>query len=419
MESEITNGLDPTPAPIAAESSVKAAIEAYKKGGMVILVDDEGRENEGDFSMAAEDATPEAVNFMAKEGRGLICVPMLGQDLDRLNLPMMVNRSSAPFGTAFTVSVDATQGITTGISAADRSRTIQLLADPHSKREDFVTPGHIFPLRYQEGGTLVRAGQTEGSVDIAMLASKRSAAVICEILNEDGTMARRPQLEAISKRRGIPIVSIADIIAWRLGTESFIERVAEARLPTAFGNFRAVAYKSRTDSAEHLVLIKGALSSKTETLVRMHSECLTGEVFGSLRCECGVQIRLALEAIESEGNGVLVYMRQEGRGIGLHNKIKAYALQDQGLDTVEANERLGFNMDLRQYGIGAQILRDIGVRKFRLLTNNPKKIAGLEGFGLEMTAAIPIVAPLNDENRRYMQTKHEKMGHILDFESSE
>jgi 3,4-dihydroxy 2-butanone 4-phosphate synthase/GTP cyclohydrolase II len=395
--------------------AVDEAISAYKRGGMVILVDDEDRENEGDFAMAAEDITPEAVNFMATRGRGLICVPMTQQDLSRLRLPMMVGENTSAHGTAFTVSVDAAQGITTGISTADRARTISLLSSPETVPGNFAQPGHVFPLRYQEGGVLARAGQTEGSVDLARLAGKRPAAVICEIMNGDGTMARRPQLEEISREHDIPIVSIADIISYRMAKERLIERVVETRLPTRHGEFHAIAYKSIVDPDEHVALVKGDISGSEPVLVRVHSECLTGDVFGSLRCDCGDQADYALKKISEEGKGVFVYMRQEGRGIGLVNKLKAYRLQDEGFDTVEANERLGFPMDLRRYGVGAQILRDVGVRKFKFLTNNPKKIVGLDGFGLEMVEQVPILIKPNKENRRYLETKQEKMGHMLNL----
>ncbi len=399
----------------AATRSVEAAIAAYKAGRMVILVDDEDRENEGDFAMAAEDITPEAVNFMAMEGRGLICVPMTAADLARFKLPMMVQNNTSAHGTAFTVSVDAADGITTGISAADRAHTIRLLANSEAGPGNLAQPGHIFPLRYQEGGVLVRAGQTEGSVDLAKLAGKSPTAVICEIMNPDGTMARRPQLEEISKKHDIPVVSIADVIAYRMSHEKLIERLVETRLPTRWGEFRAIAYKSLVDPDEHVALVKGDIDGSKPVLVRVHSECLTGDVFGSMRCDCGDQAAYALRQIEAEGEGVFVYMRQEGRGIGLINKLRAYSLQDEGLDTVEANERLGFPMDLRRYGVGAQILRDLGVRKFRFLTNNPKKIVGLEGFGLEMVEQVPLVIEPNSENRRYLNTKRDKMGHLLDI----
>jgi 3,4-dihydroxy 2-butanone 4-phosphate synthase/GTP cyclohydrolase II len=399
----------------AVTASIEAAIQAYRSGRMVILVDDEDRENEGDFAMAAEDITPEAVNFMALEGRGLICVPMTASDLSRFKLPMMVQNNTSAHGTAFTVSVDAADGVTTGISAADRAKTIQLLSNPEAVPGNLVQPGHIFPLRYQEGGVLVRAGQTEGSVDLARLAGKRPVAVICEIMNPDGSMARRPQLEELSRKHDIPVVSVADIIAYRLSHEKLVERLVETRMPTRWGEFRAIAYRSMVDPDEHVALVKGEIDGSEPVLVRVHSECLTGDVFGSLRCDCGEQAALALQQIGREGRGVFVYMRQEGRGIGLINKLRAYSLQDEGLDTVEANERLGFPMDLRRYGVGAQILRDLGVRKFRFLTNNPRKIVGLQGFGLEMVAQVPLAVEPNMENRRYLRTKQDKMGHILDI----
>jgi 3,4-dihydroxy 2-butanone 4-phosphate synthase / GTP cyclohydrolase II len=397
-----------------AIESVERAIEQIKAGGIVILVDDEDRENEGDMVMAAQDATPQSVTLMNMEARGLICTPMLGSDLDRLNLPMQVIKNTAEHGTAFTVTVDAKFGITTGISSADRAHTIQLLASEESTPANFVQPGHVFPLRYQDGGVLVRAGHTEGSVDLVSLAGKHPAAVICEILNEDGTMARRPQLEETAKKHNFPIVAISDVIAYRMSHEKLVERMAEARLPTEHGVFTAVAYKSFVDPAEHVALFMGKIDDSEPVLVRVESECLTGHVFRSTRCDCGDQVNMALKKIAEAGRGVLVYMRQEGRGIGLLNKLKAYELQDQGLDTVEANLRLGFPMDLRRYGVGAQILNDLGVRRFNLLTNNPKKVVGLEGFGLEMIEQLPLEAPINDENRFYMQTKLDKMGH--DFE---
>ncbi len=399
----------------AAETSVKTAIERFRSGGIIIIVDDEERENEGDFAMAAEMITPEAVNFMALHGRGLICVPMEKADLDRLDIPPMVGKNTAPLGTAFTVSVDALTGVTTGISAADRARTIKLLADEHSHSSEFTRPGHVFPLTYHDGGVLVRSGQTEASVDLALLAGQRPAAVICEIMNEDGTMARMPQLEEISHKYELPIVTVADLISYRLATEKLVQRVAETQLPTRHGEFKAIAYRSTVDALEHVALVKGEIDDESPVLIRVHSECLTGDVFGSLRCDCGDQMAMALQAIEAEQRGVFVLMRQEGRGIGLHNKLKAYALQDQGLDTVEANEQLGFPMDLRKYGVGAQILRDLGVRRFRAMTNNPKKLVGLQGFGLEMVERVPLVAPARDENRRYLETKQEKMGHLLDI----
>ena len=392
--------------------SVESAIERYGAGRMVIIVDDEDRENEGDFAMAADYVTPEAINFMATVGRGLICVPMLGQDLERLDIPLMVNRNTASLGTAFTVSVDAAEGITTGISAADRSYTVQLLANPESTPSNLARPGHIFPLRYAPGGVLVRAGQTEASIDLARMAGLREAAIICEVMNEDGTMARRPELEAISKEFDIPIVSVADIIEYRFRHEKLVERVAETRLPTPEGEFKVIAYRSLVDHDEHVALVMGDVSDGRPVLGRIHSECLTGDVFGSLRCECGQQVAMARKAIAAEGRGVLLYMRQEGRGIGLHNKLKAYQLQDEGLDTVEANERLGFPMDLRHYGVGAQILVDLGVKKFNQMTNNPKKVIGLQGYGLEIQQ-VPLEVVPNPENVRYLKTKRDRMGHTL------
>ncbi len=395
-------------------SKIEEAIDDIKNGKMVIVIDDEDRENEGDLTMAAEMVTPEAINFMATYGRGLICVPMLGDQLDRLNLPLMVSNNTASLSTAFTVSVDSLIGTTTGISASDRSDTIKALINEDTKPEDLGRPGHIFPLRYVDGGVLKRTGQTEASIDLCRLAGLEEAAVICEIMADDGNMARMPQLEDFAEQHDVKIVSVEDLIAYRRMHERLIERVAEARVPTEYGEFRAVSYSSVVDVQEHVAFVKGDIKDNEPALVRVHSECLTGDVFGSKRCDCGYQVQLALEAIEKYGSGVLLYMRQEGRGIGIHNKLKAYALQDEGYDTVEANVMLGFAPDPRQYGIGAQILADLGVQKMKLLTNNPTKRVGLEGFGLEVVERVPIIAPHTEENTKYMETKRERMGHILE-----
>ena len=399
-------------------AKIDDAIEDIRQGKMVVIVDDEDRENEGDLAMAAEMITPDAVNFMATEGRGLICVPMLSKRLDELRIPMMVYDNTARLGTAFTVSVDVLEGATTGISAHDRAATIKALIDPSTTPEDLARPGHIFPLRYMEGGVLKRAGQTEAVVDLARLAGLMPAGVICEIMADDGSMARMPQLEKFSAKHNIKIVSVADIIAYRRGHERLIERVSEARVPTQYGEFTAVSYRSLVDRDEHVALVKGRIDPTQPTLVRVHSECLTGDVFASKRCDCGDQLALALAAIGKEDAGVFLYMRQEGRGIGIHNKLKAYALQDEGLDTVDANIKLGFDPDPRQYGVGAQILVDLGVRQMRFLINNPKKRVGIQGFGLEIVEDVPIIAPVNDENRRYLKTKVERMGHMLDIDAA-
>ena len=401
-----------------AAAAVERAVARIRAGGMVVMVDDEDRENEGDFVMAAEDVTADSVNFMAVNGRGLICVPMEGHDLDRLGMPMMVRHNTSPHSTAMTVAVDAAFGISTGISSADRAHTIRLLSETEANAENFVQPGHVFPLRYQEGGVLVRAGHTEGSIDLVRTAGKRAAAVVCEIMNDDGTMARRPQLEKIAEKHDIPIVSIADLIAYRLSRESFVRRVTETRLPTRWGQFKCVAYKSNVDPAEHVALVAGKIDPEIPVLVRVHSECLTGDIFGSRRCDCGEQLDAAMSQIAAEGAGALVYMRQEGRGIGLINKLKAYRLQDNGLDTVDANNQLGFQTDLRHYGVGAQILLDLGIRKFRFLTNNPKKVAGLEGFGLEIVEQIPITPAPNAHNHKYLQTKRNRMMHQIEIEET-
>ena len=394
-------------------STVGEAIEDTRAGKLVIIVDDEDRENEGDLAMAAEKVTPDAINFMATYGRGLICAPMMGQRLEQLRMPMMVQDNTARLGTAFTVSVDVLKGATTGISTHDRAATVKALIDPNTRAEDLGRPGHIFPLRYMEGGVLKRAGQTEASVDLARMAGLYPAGVICEIMADDGSMARMPDLSAFAEKHDLKIVSVADIIRYRRDHERLIERVAEARVPTEHGEFTAVSYRSIVDTNEHVALVKGSIDAEEPTLVRVHSECLTGDVFGSTRCDCGDQKALALKAIEREGKGIFLYVRQEGRGIGIHNKLKAYSLQDQGLDTVEANIRLGFAPDPRQYGVGAQILADLGVRKMRLLTNNPQKRVGLVSFGLEVVEQVPIITPVNDENRRYLETKRTRMGHLL------
>lgn len=395
-------------------ATVEEAIEAIRSGRMIIVVDDEDRENEGDLVMAAEKATPEAINFMIKEGRGLLCVPMSREWAERLDLPLMVNPPRDSHETAFTVSVDAREGITTGISAHDRCRTIRVLADPNSRPEDLVRPGHVFPLIAKDGGVLRRAGHTEAAVDLCRLAGLNPVGVICEIMNEDGTMARLPELMKFAEKHGLLILTIADLIAWRKKREKLVERVCEAELPTRYGHFRIVTYRDKITGYEHVALVKGELEGEEPVLVRVHSECLTGDALGSLRCDCGDQLHRAMEMVEREGRGVILYMRQhEGRGIGLLNKVCAYHLQDQGLDTVEANLRLGYPPDLRDYGIGAQILVDLGVRKIRLLTNNPKKIAALSGYGLEIVERVPIEVEPNPYNQRYLRAKKEKLGHEL------
>jgi len=400
-----------------AVSSIESVVEDIKAGKMVILVDDEDRENEGDLCMAAEKVTPEAINFMATHGRGLICLAMSPDIVEQLGLPMMVSNNQSPYGTGFTISIEARTGVSTGISAADRARTIEAAVDPAATPRDIISPGHIFPLRARSGGVLVRTGQTEGSVDLARIAGLRTAGIICEIMNADGTMARMPDLEVFAKEHGIKIATIADLVAYRLRKDVLVRRAAEARLPTFHsGEFRLVAYLNDVDNDEHVALVKGDISPDEPVMVRVHSECLTGDVFGSARCDCGSQLHAAMQMVEQEGKGVVLYMRQEGRGIGLINKLKAYGLQDSdGLDTVEANTRLGFKADLRDYGIGAQILRDLGVRKMRLLTNNPKKIIGLEGYGLEVVDRLPIEIPGDEENKNYLRTKRDKMGHILEL----
>ncbi|MFP4034067.1 MAG: bifunctional 3,4-dihydroxy-2-butanone-4-phosphate synthase/GTP cyclohydrolase II [Desulfovermiculus sp.] len=396
-----------------SKCSPEEAIEEIKQGRLLILVDDEDRENEGDLTIAAEKVTPEAINFMAKYGRGLICLSLAPAWVDKLQLPMQPQRNESRFGTAFTVSIEASKGVTTGISAYDRATTILTAVQDRVQPEDISTPGHIFPLRARKGGVLVRAGQTEGSVDLSKLAGLKPAAVICEIMRDDGNMARMPDLEVFAQEHGLKIATIEDLIRYRSKFDSLVQAVGEAELPTCYGNFRAIAYESDIDDYTHIALVKGEIKEDEPVLVRVHSECLTGDVFGSLRCDCGSQLQKAMRIIEDEGAGVVLYMRQEGRGIGLGNKIRAYHLQDLGQDTVEANLALGFKPDLRDYGIGAQILVDLGVSKMRLMTNNPKKIVGLEGYGLEVVERVPLEGPLCETNTSYLRAKKEKLGHLL------
>ncbi len=396
-------------------SSITEAIQDIKAGKFVIIVDDEDRENEGDLALAAEKVTAAAINFMTLHARGLICMPVIAQRLDELRIPLMVRENTSKYSTAFAVSVEAKHRVSTGISAADRAETVRTIINPSTKPEDLVQPGHMFPLRARDGGVLVRAGHTEAIVDLARLAGLYPAGVICEIMSDDGTMARLSQLEAISKQFGIKIISVSDLIAYRRRHEKLVHQVAKAKFPTKYGEFTAIAYKSDIDTDEHLALVMGDICTDEPVLVRVHSECLTGDVFGSLRCDCGEQVTLAMQSIASEGRGVFLYMRQEGRGIGFHNKIRAYALQDKGLDTVEANLSLGFAPDLRDYGIGAQVLADLGLHKVRLLTNNPKKVIGLEGYGLKVVETVPIIVSPNPYNRRYLETKRKKLGHLLEI----
>jgi len=399
--------------------SIEDAIQEIKAGRMVILVDDQDRENEGDLTMAAQSVTPEAINFMAKYGRGLICLSMTGEKIDSLDLPLMVDNNTSRFQTGFTISIEARCGVTTGISAADRATTILTAVADNAKPGDLVRPGHVFPLRGKDGGVMVRAGQTEGSIDLARLAGLKPAGVICEIMDEDGTMARMPALEKFSKKHDIKICTIADLIEYRMRTESFVRRAAETVVPTSIaGEFKAIVYENDVDELLHIAMVKGEIDSNKPVLVRVHSECLTGDIFASLRCDCGEQLHKAMKMIDNEGVGVLLYIRQEGRGIGLVNKLKAYALQDQGLDTVEANVELGFKPDLRNYGIGAQILVDLGIKKMRLLTNNPKKVVGLDGYGLSIVEQIKIEIEPNEYNRCYLECKKTKMGHLLNIDTT-
>jgi 3,4-dihydroxy 2-butanone 4-phosphate synthase/GTP cyclohydrolase II len=399
--------------------SIEDALKEIREGRMVILVDDEDRENEGDLCMAAEKVTPEAINFMAKYGRGLICLPMTAEKIDTLDIPLMVDHNTSPYGTGFTVSIEARCGVTTGISAADRATTVITAVADDAKPRDLVRPGHIFPLRARDGGVMVRAGQTEGSVDMARLAGMKPAGVICEIMDDDGTMARMPSLEKFSEKHGVGICTIADLIEYRMRTESFVRRSAETTIPTMLaGEFKAVVYENDVDNLLHIAMVKGKIEPDKPVLVRVHSECLTGDIFGSMRCDCGPQLQTAMLKMQEEECGVLLYIRQEGRGIGLVNKIKAYALQDEGFDTVEANEKLGFKPDMRNYGIGAQILVDLGVREMRLLTNNPKKMVGLDGYGLRIIEQVPIEVTPNKHNKCYLECKKLKMGHLLNVDAN-
>ncbi|HEY4597711.1 MAG TPA: bifunctional 3,4-dihydroxy-2-butanone-4-phosphate synthase/GTP cyclohydrolase II [Thermoanaerobaculia bacterium] len=392
---------------------IEEAIERFRHGEIVIIVDDEDRENEGDLAIAAEKATPAAINFMAKHGRGLICLAMTDERCDALGLPLMVEDNTSTFGTAFTISIEARGKVTTGISAADRAATILTAIDPATRPEDLLRPGHLFPLRARKGGVLKRAGQTEASVDLAALAGLTPAGVICEIMNDDGTMARVPDLTKVAREHGLMMITVSDLISYRLRHETLVRKMASPNLPTVYGDFRIHAYRSDVTGDENVALVMGEIQPEEPTLVRVHSQCLTGDIFGSCRCDCGPQLEQALERIATEGKGVLLYLLQEGRGIGLMNKLRAYELQEQGHDTVEANERLGLRPDQRDYGIGAQILRDLGVRQMRLMTNNPSKYIALNGYGLEIVERVPLEVPPTDSSRAYLRTKREKLGHLL------
>jgi len=402
-----------TPRPRSPFALIDEAVDAIRDGRMIIVVDDEDRENEGDLTVAAEKVTPDVINFMAKHGRGQICLSMTGERLDELELPLAVNDNTTPFGTAFCVPIDAKYHVTTGISAADRAATILTAVDPKTTPSDLVRPGHVSPLRARSGGVLVRAGQTEAAVDLARIAGLYPAGVICEIMNEDGTMSRVPELAKFAKRHQLPMITIADLIQYRMRTEALVRRVASAALPTDHGDFRVTAFESGLDKETHVALVKGEIGDGDNVLVRVHSRCLTGDVFHSARCDCGAQLDAAMTRIEQEGRGILLYLNQEGRGIGLTNKIRAYELQEQGLDTVEANERLGFKADQRDYGIGVQILKDLGVRSMRLLSNNPRKLVGLEGYGLSVAEWLPLEIAPSEHSARYLRTKRDKMGHKL------
>jgi 3,4-dihydroxy 2-butanone 4-phosphate synthase/GTP cyclohydrolase II len=405
--------MTPEPLPDEAFDTIEDAIEAVRRGEIVVVTDDQDRENEGDLTMAAQCVTAESINFMAKHGRGLICLPMTGDRLAALDIRPMVDDNADKFGTAYAVSIDAREGTTTGISAPDRAHTIRKVTDPHAAPADFARPGHVFPLHARKGGVLRRVGHTEAAVDLARLAGLFPAGVVCEIMNEDGTMARVPELIPFARKHGLRIITIEDLITYRRRTEKLVRHVATVNLPTKWGKFLVHAYESATDDREYLAMVVGDVSTGEPTLVRVHSECLTGDTFGSLRCDCGEQLDEAMKTIQREGLGVLLYLRQEGRGIGLLNKLKAYQLQEAGLDTVEANTKLGFGADLRDYGIGAQVLYDLGIRQIRMMTNNPRKIAGIQGHGLEVVERIPIQVPAQKENIRYLETKRTKLGHLL------